>query len=162
MPAQAHGPAGSLRAQRQRRGWTHADVAAGLHTLAEELDEPLPGVDANLVCKWENGQRTPGPFYQPRLCLLFGMEPEALGFQPTPRLLRDLQGLSMIRVKRRQFLMATTAAFVGAALPDAVLDQLIAGASPAPWSRLPPAAASESRPAEHFLLVRKSLADSDN
>src|SRR5438105_3662875 len=121
-----HGQAGSLRRERRRKGWTHADVAAGLLTLAEDLNEPLPGVDANLVCKWENGQRKPGPFYQPRLCLLFGVDPELLGFQPTPRLLRDLHGLSMVRVKRRQFLMATTAALVGAVVPDPVLDRLSA------------------------------------
>ena len=30
MPAQMHGQAGSLRRERRRKGWTHADVAAGL------------------------------------------------------------------------------------------------------------------------------------
>jgi tetratricopeptide (TPR) repeat protein len=77
-------------------------------------------------------------------------------------MLRDLQSLSMIRVKRRQFLVATTAVFVGAAVPGSLLDRLAAAGGTSRWSPVPPGAASENRPAEHFLLVRKALADSDN
>lgn len=83
-----------LRLERMARRWDQDDVAAGLQELAVLLGEAVPGVDANLVSKWERGIRTPGPYYTPRLCLLFRLRPEILGFLPGPRLASECRRLS--------------------------------------------------------------------
>jgi transcriptional regulator with XRE-family HTH domain len=103
-----------LRLERLVRRWEQDDVAAGLEELASLLEEPAPRVDANLVSKWERGVRHPGTYYTPRLCLLFQMPPEHLGFLPGPRLaaecrnLSDALGRALARrvgdVRRREFL----------------------------------------------------------
>jgi hypothetical protein len=96
------------------RRWEQDDVAAGLEELACLLDEPAPRVDANLVSKWERGARHPGPYYTPRLCLLFQLAPEDLGFHAAPRLacecrrLSEAVGRAIARrvgdVRRREFI----------------------------------------------------------
>lgn len=43
---------------------------------------------------WERGIRTPGRYYTPRLCLLFQLGPEQLGFRPGLRLASDCRKLS--------------------------------------------------------------------
>ena len=103
-----------LRLERVARRWDQDDVAAGLQELAVLLGEAMPGVDANLVSKWERGVRTPGPYYTPRLCLLFQLPPEVLGFLPGPRLASECRRLSQALgqalartvdpVRRRDFL----------------------------------------------------------
>jgi transcriptional regulator with XRE-family HTH domain len=80
--------------ERLARHWEQDDVAAGLQELAALLGEAAPGVDGNLVSKWERGVRTPGPYYTPRLCLLFQLPPEGLGFVPGPRLSSECRTLS--------------------------------------------------------------------
>jgi hypothetical protein len=153
-----------LRNERRRRGWTHADIAVGLRALAEELGEPAPDVDDDRVDQWEVGLQGPGPFARPRLCLLFDLSPLALGFELTPRLLGDVRRLSIVRMKRRQFLTMTAAALVGGAAPGGALglERLAAAAGAAPQTRLPLPPAWDGRPAEYFLRVRKALADNDN
>ncbi|HXL42293.1 MAG TPA: hypothetical protein VN986_07145 [Actinomycetota bacterium] len=103
-----------LRLERLARQWEQDDVAAGLQELAALLGEAAPGVDANLVSKWERGVRTPGPYYTPRLCLLFQLPPQGLGFVPGPRLSSECRTLSKVLeralarqvgfVRRREFL----------------------------------------------------------
>ena len=82
-----------LRELRRLRRWTQDDVAAALVALAVKLEEPVPSVDALLVSKWERGERNPGRYYRPRLCLALGAAPKELGMEPTPRLLADLEEL---------------------------------------------------------------------
>jgi transcriptional regulator with XRE-family HTH domain len=103
-----------LRLERLARHWEQDDVAAALQELAALLGEAAPGVDGNLVSKWERGVRTPGPYYTPRLCLLFQLPPEGLGFVPGPRLSSECRTLSNALeralaqkvgfVRRREFL----------------------------------------------------------
>ena len=103
-----------LRLERLARHWEQDDVAAGLQELAALLEEAAPGVDGNLVSKWERGVRTPGPYYTPRLCLLFQLPPEGLGFSPGPRLASECRTLTTMLeralaqkvgfVRRREFL----------------------------------------------------------
>jgi transcriptional regulator with XRE-family HTH domain len=96
-----HGEIGvRLRAARLARGWALDDVAVGLHQLSAELGEPEPGADFALVWKWENGARTPGRYYQARLCILFDMMPGELGFVESPRLNRDIGELKGRRSAR--------------------------------------------------------------
>jgi transcriptional regulator with XRE-family HTH domain len=57
-----------LRSERERRGWTREYVAGKI------------GSDARTVGRWERGTTSPSPFYRQRLCELFEMDAEALGF----------------------------------------------------------------------------------
>jgi transcriptional regulator with XRE-family HTH domain len=57
-----------LRRERQLRGWSQA-------YLAEQI-----GVPDYYLSRWERGEVLPSPFYQQKLCELFGKTAEELGF----------------------------------------------------------------------------------
>ncbi|GCE15101.1 helix-turn-helix domain-containing protein [Tengunoibacter tsumagoiensis] len=57
-----------LRYQREVRGWSQAVVAMKIGTATE------------VISRWETGGRTPGRFYQTKLCELFEQTAEELGF----------------------------------------------------------------------------------
>src|SRR5579884_2657550 len=63
----ARQPNKRLRHEREARGWSQAYVARQL------------GADANIVSRWENGERKPGPYYRQQLCALFGKSAVELG-----------------------------------------------------------------------------------
>jgi transcriptional regulator with XRE-family HTH domain len=64
-----------LRQLRMERGWSQQRVA--------ELLQNMGGVtDSKLVGKWERGKHKPSPFYQERLCKLYGFSASQLGFYP--------------------------------------------------------------------------------
>lgn len=102
MQGQKEGQAADLRCAREQKRWTKDDVAASLVNLAHELSEPPPLADANLVGKWERGDRNPGKYYAPRLCVIFDAAPETLGFLPRPRLIATIQELRSRLAKHRQ------------------------------------------------------------
>src|SRR5713226_546769 len=54
--------------ERERRGWTRDYVADKI------------GSDTKSVGRWERGAIFPSPYYRQRLCELFGMNAEELGF----------------------------------------------------------------------------------
>jgi transcriptional regulator with XRE-family HTH domain len=101
-----------LRRQRELRGWSQAKVADLLHEMGG-------AADAKMVGKWERGVITPSPYYRERLCDLFGVTAEKLGFIPSlseeaaagplvpvagpQSLFAHVETLDMIR-SRRQFL----------------------------------------------------------
>src|SRR5215472_14485453 len=89
-----------LRAARQARGWTLADVATALHQLDEALGEPESRCDLNHVAKWESGRRTPSQRYAARLSLVFDVMPAALGFAETPSLMAQVGELRRRRGRR--------------------------------------------------------------
>src|SRR5579885_3339864 len=64
-----------LRQQRELRGWSR-------QRLALELQQRFPGVAVTDkdVARWERGKRKPGPYYQEKLCIIFEMTAEDLGF----------------------------------------------------------------------------------
>src|SRR5215467_13033781 len=68
-----------LRRQRLLRGWSLQHVVEQLCSLCQE-DEDIPGVTADMVSKWERGERKPSPFYQTKLCLLYDTTADQLGF----------------------------------------------------------------------------------
>ena len=68
-----------LRRQRRLRGWSLDDVAAGLCKLAAARGEPEPGVNRNMVSRWERGVRTPRPHYVRLLCGLYDLPADELG-----------------------------------------------------------------------------------
>jgi transcriptional regulator with XRE-family HTH domain len=56
-----------LRYERERRGWSQADVAG------------KTGCDTKTVGRWESGERLPRPYHRQLLCELFGKNAEELG-----------------------------------------------------------------------------------
>src|SRR5437867_2000608 len=76
-----------LKHERQLRGWSQG-------RLAEQIDVP-----DYYISRWERGEVLPSPFYQQKLCDLFGKTAEALGFlqpdhgTPLPETLRVQEGL---------------------------------------------------------------------
>ena len=72
-----------LRQQRQLRGWSLQHVADQVCKLSED-DDRIPGVTADMVGKWERGEKKPSPFYQTRLCELYNTSADKLGFVNNP------------------------------------------------------------------------------
>ncbi|HJT55330.1 MAG TPA: helix-turn-helix transcriptional regulator [Ktedonobacteraceae bacterium] len=68
-----------LREQRLQRGWSLQHVVDELHALCAE-DQRVPGVTVDMVSKWEHGKKKPSPFYQEKLCRLYGLSATQLGF----------------------------------------------------------------------------------
>ncbi|TMC15311.1 MAG: helix-turn-helix transcriptional regulator [Chloroflexi bacterium] len=56
-----------LRRERQERGWTQQRVA-------DEIQARFPdaAVTGGYVTRWENGKRKPRPYYQEKLCIIYG------------------------------------------------------------------------------------------
>ena len=80
-----HGNSGSarLRERRLQRGMTQQEVAEGLERLAWVQAAHRVGVNADMVSKWERGQKSPSRFYLCLLCSLFDATPNQLGYGPT-------------------------------------------------------------------------------
>src|SRR6266550_1021781 len=76
-------PSTLLRQQRLMRGWSLQHVVEQLCSLCQE-EEDVPGVTADMVSKWERGERKPSRFYQTKLCLLYNMKADQLGFLEIP------------------------------------------------------------------------------
>jgi transcriptional regulator with XRE-family HTH domain/tetratricopeptide (TPR) repeat protein len=68
-----------LKALREDRGWTQQDVAEQIARLAWLRRREHVGVNADMVAKWERGEKRPSPRYRELLCLLFGVDAQALG-----------------------------------------------------------------------------------
>jgi transcriptional regulator with XRE-family HTH domain len=68
-----------LRDARQGRGWTQAEAAEQLARLAWIRHSERVGVNADMIAKWERGEKSPSPRYRELLCLLYGAQPEYLG-----------------------------------------------------------------------------------
>lgn len=68
-----------LRYQRLLRGWSLRHVVDQLCQLCAE-EEDIPGITADMVSKWERGERKPSRFYQTKLCLLYNTSADQLGF----------------------------------------------------------------------------------
>jgi len=67
-----------LRHQRQSRGWSLRHVADQLCKLSE-IEDRMPGVNADMVGKWERGEKKPSPFYREKLCVLYNTSADKLG-----------------------------------------------------------------------------------
>lgn len=68
-----------LRPLREERGWTQQEVAEQIARLAWLRRREHVGVNADMVAKWERGEKRPSPRYRELLCLLFGADAQALG-----------------------------------------------------------------------------------
>jgi transcriptional regulator with XRE-family HTH domain len=97
-PGQAYTPNLRLRQHRTRLNLSQEEVAEELARLAWVENEIKVGVNADMVGKWERGEKRPSKLYRDLLCRLYKTSPEELGFRP---------------MNRREFLWS--AATVGAA-----------------------------------------------
>jgi tetratricopeptide (TPR) repeat protein/transcriptional regulator with XRE-family HTH domain len=86
-------PNWKLRGARERRGWSRLDLVVEMQRLEVRLDGADLGLDSKLIERWERGDVTPRRFYQARLCLVFQLPPEGLGFAPLPTLLDEFDRL---------------------------------------------------------------------
>ena len=68
-----------LKALREERGWTQQDVADQVSRLAWLRRREQVGVNADMVAKWERGEKRPSPRYRELLSLLFGTDAQTLG-----------------------------------------------------------------------------------
>jgi transcriptional regulator with XRE-family HTH domain len=88
-----------LRAARLAAGWTQQQVATKLQFLARARGDDHSLVNADMVSKWERGEKGISARYRLLLCQLFGMTPEQLGLDPiaadetSPRPARDPESL---------------------------------------------------------------------
>lgn len=67
-----------LREFRERRGLTQQEVAEELTKLAWSRDRQRVGVNADMVSKWERGEKRPSRMYRDLYCLLFRATPAEL------------------------------------------------------------------------------------
>src|SRR5216683_3574317 len=68
-----------LRVLREERGWTQQDVADQVSRLAWLRSRERVGINADMVAKWERGDKRPSPRYRALLCLLYGTDAQGLG-----------------------------------------------------------------------------------
>jgi transcriptional regulator with XRE-family HTH domain/tetratricopeptide (TPR) repeat protein len=99
MDSESKVPNIKLRHQRELRGWSQKRLADAIDTSKE------------MVSKWEGGQK-PGKYYQEKLCELFGMTAQELGFiskpnQPVP-LLHDSADQTPLAKNDLQGMLAQT------------------------------------------------------
>lgn len=73
-----------LREHRLRRGLTQQEVAEGLERLAWVQAGRRVGVNADMVSKWERGQKSPSRFYFRLLCSFFDATRDQLDSAGTP------------------------------------------------------------------------------
>ncbi|MGH3925082.1 MAG: helix-turn-helix domain-containing protein, partial [Pseudonocardiaceae bacterium] len=73
-----------LREARRERGWTQEETADQLARLAWTRHGERVGVNADMIAKWERGEKNPSPRYRELLCLLYGATPEYLGIARSP------------------------------------------------------------------------------
>lgn len=79
----------TLRDARRRRNWTQRSVADQLQALAHyKHRDNSAAVNADMVSKWERGEKGVSPYYRDLLVLLFDSDAASLGLTvsvPTPR-----------------------------------------------------------------------------
>ena len=87
-----------LREQRLLRGWSLQRVVDALCALSAASDERLPGANTPMVSNWETGTKKPSPFYRERLCKLYNMTADQLGFMDAPALPHHRQPFGVAQV----------------------------------------------------------------
>ncbi len=84
-PARLYIPNLRLQQHRARLNLSQEEVAEELAKLAWVHYEIKVGVNADMVGKWERGEKRPSKLYRDLLCRLYGTTPEELGFRPMNR-----------------------------------------------------------------------------
>ena len=79
-----------LRNYRLRLGWSLDDVAQQLIELGSQTGEPNLGVNADMVGRWERGERRPRAPYPKLLAMLYGCSAEELGVHQAVTVAREV------------------------------------------------------------------------
>lgn len=79
VPPSKYPPNRRLTWQRLQRGWSRDELVAQVRRSMAAQGEPEPGLNAEVVRRWENGQRWPEPRYRKHLVLLFNLTAAQLG-----------------------------------------------------------------------------------
>src|SRR5438128_7058314 len=79
-----------LRNYRLRLGWSLDDVAQKLIELGSQTGEPNLGVNADMVGRWERGERRPRAPYPKLLAMLYGCSAEELGVHQAVTVAREV------------------------------------------------------------------------
>jgi tetratricopeptide (TPR) repeat protein len=106
-----------LRRYRLSRGWSLGDVAQQLIELGNRVGESNLGVNADMVGRWERGEKMPRAPYPKLLTLLYGRSAEELGVQPSLSL-RYQQRDNMARVDRTAVEVGVIPADISQDWPD--------------------------------------------
>jgi transcriptional regulator with XRE-family HTH domain len=119
-----------LRRCRELQGWSQADVAVRLVRLAHDAGGSRVQCGANVVGRWERGERRPGPGYVGLLCRLYGSTPEQLGLVAISAFTAAASAGARLSddVERREFLRHAAALGAAAVMP-ARLPAVLAGVS---------------------------------
>ncbi|HEU0001981.1 MAG TPA: hypothetical protein VFQ36_13860, partial [Ktedonobacteraceae bacterium] len=110
-----------LRHQRLVRGWSLQRVVDEICALSQP-EGRIPGVSAAMVSCWEMGKKKPSPFYQERLCLIYGLTADQLGFMdapvlPLPKLLSEIVRPFPVSDTLQHASLTQTAASVAKVMP---------------------------------------------
>lgn len=74
-----HAPNTRLRWQRLQRGWSQEEVVDQIRRSMKQAGDGEPGLNADIVRRWETGDRKPDPRYKKHLVLVFGQPASELG-----------------------------------------------------------------------------------
>jgi hypothetical protein len=74
-----HPPNTLLTWQRLQRGWSREELVEQIKRSMRQADEPQPGLNSDIVRRWETGDRKPEPRYKKHLVLVFGKPARELG-----------------------------------------------------------------------------------
>ena len=81
-----------LRALREDHGWTQQEVADQVSRLAWLRRHERVGINADMVAKWERGEKRPSPRYRELLGFLFETDAHGLGLGGPARVEADSRG----------------------------------------------------------------------
>jgi tetratricopeptide (TPR) repeat protein len=100
--AKAYVPNDQLREHRLRRGLTLEAAAEALARVIRQQTGKGVGINAEMIGKYERGERRPRPLYQRAFVLLYGASHEQLGFRPSTtaagdELVAQVQGADITR-----------------------------------------------------------------
>lgn len=110
-----HPPNTRLRWQRLQRGWSQEEVVDQIKRSMKQADEGEPGLNADIVRRWETGDRKPDPRYKKHLVLVFGQPASELGLLSVDELALCPAGLPA----------PATEVLMGEQLIDAVLKKVM-------------------------------------
>jgi transcriptional regulator with XRE-family HTH domain len=125
--AKPHLPNDQLREHRLRRGFTLEAEAEALARLVRQQTGKSVGINAEMIGRYERGERRPGPLYQRAFVLLYGASHEQLGFRhPTTaaneELVAQIQGAD---ITRRGLLRGAAAVGATALMPSLAMPRRV-------------------------------------
>lgn len=99
--AKVHIPNPQLKWARLQRGWSHAELAEQIKQSIDRVHEQDTGLTADMVRRWETGERRTLPRYRKHLVLVFGKPAAELGLLSAEELAcrppEDDQSLEQLR-----------------------------------------------------------------